>query len=176
MEATKGTGFLGMLKEMFTIPSNLYRVGLAVSAQLLSQWSGAGSITIYAQDLFSILGISGENESLLITAVFGIVKLTAAVICALFLVDVIGRKRSLLIGISLQAVSMLYVAGLLTAVPQLGTVPKYKPSEAQVGPSHGAVAMICEYCHCPVETVPPYLVSLWKRKIQGLAKSQGLLF
>lgn len=142
MEATKGTGFLGMLKEMFTIPSNLYRVGLAICAQLLSQWSGAGSITIYAQDLFSILGISGDNESLLITAVFGIVKLTAAVICALFLVDVIGRKRSLLIGISLQALSMLYVAGFLTAVPQLGIIPKYKLSEAQIGPSRGAVAMI----------------------------------
>lgn len=37
-------------------------------AQILSQWSGAGSITLYAPDLFKLLGIEGENYSLLVTA------------------------------------------------------------------------------------------------------------
>ncbi|CRK35262.1 hypothetical protein BN1723_018678, partial [Verticillium longisporum] len=102
LEATRGASFFGKIKEMFLVPSNLYRVYLTSMVQILSQWSGAGSITLYAPDLFEILGVTGQNESLLVTAVFGIVKFCAAIICALFLVDVIGRKRALLIGITLQ--------------------------------------------------------------------------
>jgi hypothetical protein len=136
LEATKGAGWFGPVKEMFLIPSNLYRVYLSSMVQFLSQWSGAGSITLYAVDLFTILGVTGQNESLLVTAVFGIVKLVAAVICALFLVDVIGRKRALLIGITLQAIAMIYVAAFLTAVPVLGV------DTASVGASRGAIFMI----------------------------------
>lgn len=66
----------------------------------------------------------------------------AAVLCALFLVDVIGRKRALLLGISLQALSMLYVAGFLTAVPELGVQTGYKLTTEELGPSKGAIAMI----------------------------------
>jgi len=141
--AAANTGRLGILKEAFGNPSNLYRVSLAITAQILSQWSGAGSITLYAPDLFHLLGIPDTNTALLVTAVFGIVKLVAAVICALFLVDVVGRKRSLLLGITCQAVAMVYVAGFLTAVPQLGghgTAEKL--SGPQLAASKGAVAMI----------------------------------
>ncbi|KAK2594371.1 hypothetical protein QQS21_007931 [Conoideocrella luteorostrata] len=142
LEATRGVGFLGKLKEMFLNKSNLYRVYMATMVQLLSQWSGAGSITLYAPDLFKILGVGGEEEGLLVTAVFGIVKLVSALVCALFLVDVIGRKRALLTGITLQAISMIYVAAFLTAVPQLGTVKKFVLPQSQVGASRGAIAMI----------------------------------
>lgn len=142
MEATMGSGPLGVIKETFLIPSNLYRIYLALIAQVLSQWSGAGSITVYATDLFKLLGITGSNENLLVTAVFGIIKLTAAILCALFLVDVIGRKRALLLGIALQAISMIYIAGFLTAVPEIGTVDGYKIPANKKGASEGAIAMI----------------------------------
>lgn len=142
MEATMGSGWLGIIKETFMIPKNLYRLYLACMAQLLSQWSGAGSITLYAPDFFALLGITGNNESLLVTAVFGIVKLVAAVICALFLVDIIGRKRSLLLGITLQAISMIYVAAFLTDVPQMGIVDGFEVPTDKLGVSRGAIAMI----------------------------------
>ncbi|KAM7201573.1 quinate permease [Naviculisporaceae sp. PSN 640] len=142
MEATKGSGPLGILKEAFTIKSNLYRVGLTIGAQIMSQWSGAGSITLYAPDLFEILGVRGTNVKLLITGIFGIVKLVAAVLCALFLVDFIGRKRSLLIGITFQAISMIYVASFLTAVPGLDGSDAYQLSGSELAASRGAIAMI----------------------------------
>ncbi|KAL4966645.1 putative MFS quinate transporter [Aspergillus stella-maris] len=142
MEATMGLGWVGILKESFLVPENLYRFYLATGVQILSQWSGAGSITVYAPQLFSLLGIGGSEEGLLVTAVFGIVKLVAAVVCALFLVDVIGRKRALLIGITLQAISMIYIAGFLTAVPQLGVDDSFTLSSGLKGPSRGAIAMI----------------------------------
>ncbi|OAA69914.1 Sugar/inositol transporter [Akanthomyces lecanii RCEF 1005] len=142
MEATRGVGFFGMVKEMFLDKSNLYRVYLATMVQLLSQWSGAGSITLYSNDLFALVGITGKQEGLLVTAVFGIVKLIAAMACALFLVDVIGRKRSLLLGITLQSISMIYVASFLTSVPQLGVVKGYVVPEKDAAASRGAIAMI----------------------------------
>lgn len=142
MEATMGSGPIGVIKETFLVPSNLYRVYLTFMAQLLSQWSGAGSITVYAPDLFELLGVTGKNEGLLVTAVFGIIKLIAAVLCALFLVDVIGRKRALLLGITLQGIAMVYIAGFLTAVPEMGVVDGFVLPKHQKGPSEGAIAMI----------------------------------
>lgn len=137
-----GSGAMGVIKETFLVPSNLYRVYLTFMAQLLSQWSGAGSITVYAPDLFKLLGVTGNNESLLVTAVFGIIKLVAAILCALFLVDVIGRKRALLLGITLQAIAMIYIAGFLTSVPEMGVDESYKVPADKKSASEGAIAMI----------------------------------
>lgn len=142
LEATKGIGWWGKVKEVFTVPSNLYRFYLATMVQILSQWSGAGSITVYAPDLFKLLGVTGNEESLLVTAVFGLVKFAAAIICALFLVDVIGRKRSLLIGITFQSLSILYIAAFLTAVPELGVEDNFILPNSDKGASRGAIAMI----------------------------------
>jgi hypothetical protein len=92
------------------MPNSFYRIYLRLFSQLLSQQSRAQSITVYAPVFFAFLGTEGQDEKLFATAMFGIVKFIAAIICALSLVDVIGRKRSLGIGIGLQALSMCYVA------------------------------------------------------------------
>lgn len=135
-EATLGQGWLGILKEMFLMP----RIYLGLFSQLLSQWSGAQSITIYAPEFFALLGTEGQNEKLFATAIFGVVKFVAAIICALFLVDVIGRKRSLGIGIALQALSMCYIAAYLTAVPTLAVGETFTSSQKHA--STGAIVMI----------------------------------
>lgn len=139
-EATLGQGWLGYLKEMFLMPNNLYRIYIGLGSQLMSQWSGAQSITIYAPDFFALLGTTGQNEKLFATAIFGVVKFVAAITCALFLVDILGRKRSLGIGIGLQAVSMLYIAIFLTVVPQLDEDGVFTPSQKHA--STGAIVMI----------------------------------
>jgi hypothetical protein len=141
-EATTGSGAIGVITEAILIPSNFYRVYLTFMAQVLAQWSGAGSITIYAPDLFKLLGVTGNNESLLVSAIFGIIKLVAAIVCALFLVDVIGRKRALLLGIALQAISMIYIASFLTATPELGVISGFKLPTSKKATSEGAIAMI----------------------------------
>lgn len=142
MEATMGAGWLGAVKETFLVRGNLYRLYLTCMAQILSQWSGAGSITLYAPDLFKLLGITGKSEGLLVTGIFGIVKLVAAVACALFLVDVIGRKRALLAGITLQAISMIYIASFLSSVPDLGVDPDYTLPGSKDSVSRGAIVMM----------------------------------
>src|SRR6266487_1710658 len=42
-EATSGVGFLGPIKELFVLPSTLYRMMLGIMSPLLGQWSGANS-------------------------------------------------------------------------------------------------------------------------------------
>lgn len=140
-EATLGMGWKGMLREIFTIRRNSYRLLLTNLAQLLACWSGGSSMTVYAPDLFAIVGITGEEQSLLSTAIFGVVKFVAAVVCALFLVDTVGRKRSLVIGITLQTIAMFYIAIFLNLVP-IANNPGYQPSPSGARASTAAIAMI----------------------------------
>jgi hypothetical protein len=130
-----------MVREIFCIKRNSYRLLLTNLAQLLACYSGGSSITVYAHDLFQIVGITGQNASLLGTAIFGVVKFIAAVVCALFLVDTLGRKRSLIIGIALQTVAMLYVAVFLNIVP-IAKIDGYEPTASESKASTGAIAMI----------------------------------
>jgi sugar porter (SP) family MFS transporter len=115
--ATYGLGWKGNIKEIFCDRSNFYRLYLGFGTQLLGQWSGANCITIYATQFISIVGIQGQDKKLVATAVMGLVKLIAAMICAFFLVDTIGRKRSMYIGNTVQAFSLMYIAIFLTIKP-----------------------------------------------------------
>lgn len=119
-EATMGTSWLGPIRELFTIKSNRYRIMLSLMSQILGQWSGANSITIYAPEYFAMMGTTGSNEKLFATAIFGVVKFVSALICALFLIDFIGRKRSLMSGITLQLIAMLYMALFLVIDSNVG--------------------------------------------------------
>ncbi|RJE18878.1 MFS quinate transporter, partial [Aspergillus sclerotialis] len=116
-ESTRGPSFLGKCKELVTIPANRYRFMLGVMSQLLGQWSGASAITIYANSFFAALGKTGQSEKLFATCILGVVKFCSAYICAFFLIDFIGRRRSLYIGLTLQTLSICYVAIYLAQVP-----------------------------------------------------------
>jgi MFS family permease len=141
LEASKGVSFFGKIKELLTIRTNLYCLYLASVVQILGQWSGAGSVTVYATDLFQLLGVTNKNTNLLLTSLFGVVKLFAAISCAFFLIEVIGRKRSLMLGMTLQTISMIYVAAFLTAYPRVGDEGYDLPGSAS-NSARGAIAMI----------------------------------
>ena len=84
--------------------------------------------------------MSSSFGRLFATAIFGVVKFVASIMCALFLVDMIGCKRSLSIEIALQAVSMCYIAAFLTAVPNIDENTEFTPS--QKAASTGGIVMI----------------------------------
>lgn len=141
LEATRGTTWFGPVRELFTVKANRYRLMLSVFSQLLGQWSGASSITIYAPEYFEMVGVSGSEEGLFATAVFGIVKFCSALICALFLIDYIGRKRSLMSGITLQFIAMLYMAIFLVVDTSVGD-ENAPQSSSQKAAAKGALVMI----------------------------------
>ncbi|CAG8254685.1 unnamed protein product [Penicillium salamii] len=141
MEATSGMGWKGLFKEILGIKRNSYRLFLTNLAQNMACWSGGSAITVYAPDLFTLVGITGQEQSLFSTVVFGVVKFVAAIICALFLVDMAGRKRSLIIGIVLQTIAMFYIAIFLNLVP-IANNPGFTPNETQNRASTAAIAFI----------------------------------
>ncbi|CAI7604184.1 unnamed protein product [Penicillium pancosmium] len=109
-EATHGVSRWGKIRELLLVPANRYRLMLGFMSQVLGQWSGANSITIYATEFFGVLGKSGQSEKLFASCILGVVKLVSAYICAFFLIDFVGRRRSLYMGISLQTLSLTYIA------------------------------------------------------------------
>ncbi|KAF7196455.1 putative quinate permease [Pseudocercospora fuligena] len=139
-EATHGTKWYGVIRELIGSSANRYRLMLSVMSQLLGQWSGANSITIYAPEYFEMVGQTGQNEKLFATAIFGIVKFVSALLCAIFLIDFVGRKRSLMIGITLQFIAMLYMAGFLLADTNVDEVDGQTGSEKRA--ATGAIVMI----------------------------------
>lgn len=117
-EAVEGASIFSLVKEFFVVKANRYRF-FVVSAgtQLLGQWSGANAITIYAPELFAVAGIKGI-EKLKMTAVLGVVKFTSAYLGAFFVIDILGRRMALYMGIILQLVCVLYFAIFMTIVPE----------------------------------------------------------
>ena len=140
-EASMGAGRLGLVRELFSSKANLYRLHLSILSQLLSQWSGASSITIYAPQYFAMMGTTGQNEKLFATAIFGLVKLISSILCALVLIDFLGRKRSLFSGITLQLFSMLYMAIFLVIDRSVAEKGSHQ-SPSQKRAATGAIVMI----------------------------------
>lgn len=126
-EATRGgESWRSYFQEMFMKPDNLYIILVAMAAQMFAFWSGSQTITVYAPDFFSILGKKSQDTKLVLTALLGTTKVVSGFVCALFLVEAIGRKRSLGIGILLQTISTLYIATYLSIVGDDVTTPSRK--------------------------------------------------
>ncbi|RAK80805.1 putative transporter [Aspergillus fijiensis CBS 313.89] len=138
MESTSNAGLLDLLKETFVPVENRRRFFLIFMATLFSQWSGANAITQYLPSIFAYLGISGDETTFLTTGIYGIVKFTSTVFFALFMVDILGRRRSLLAGIGLQLTTLVFVAAYLGATQTMSTAE----IRASAGASRASTAAI----------------------------------
>ncbi|KAL6451769.1 qutD Probable quinate permease [Candida maltosa Xu316] len=117
-ESVKNSSMISNLKALVTNKSVAYRFFIiSCGAQLLGQWSGSSAVTIYASELFSIVGVTGV-DTLKMSAVLGVVKFVSAYLAAFFIIDVLGRKKSLYTGLTMQLLCILYYAIFLTIVPE----------------------------------------------------------
>ncbi|CAK7895519.1 high-affinity hexose transporter Hxt7p [[Candida] anglica] len=117
-EQTSGNTILGNFREIIMTKSIRYPFfAVCCMSQLLGQWSGANAITIYSPELMALAGAAG-TEKLKMTAVLGVVKFISAYLSAFFIIDFLGRRRALYIGITVQLISILYFAIFLTIVPE----------------------------------------------------------
>ncbi|GME75521.1 unnamed protein product [Ambrosiozyma monospora] len=140
-EAMKNVSLWGTFKEMFTVYSVRYRMLLCLSIQMLAQWSGANAVTIYATDFFALVGKTSKADNMMMTAVSGVVKFVSAYLAAFFLIDLLGRRKSLYIGIIFQLICLLYFALFLNICPQ--AVDDFKSlTSVQVAASRGALAAL----------------------------------
>ncbi|KAL4882270.1 general substrate transporter [Aspergillus karnatakaensis] len=99
----------GLRWKELNLPANRYRIFIAITIQMSAQCTGNTSLAYYAPQIFGAVGTS-ENDTLLITGFFGVVKVVACGIFVLFLVERIGRKWSLAIGAFMMGALMLIVA------------------------------------------------------------------
>ncbi|KAK1536633.1 uncharacterized protein CCOS01_01953 [Colletotrichum costaricense] len=109
LEIVSGASVFDLAKETWSDMPNRRRFVLMFLAHLFSQWSGANAITQYSPSIFGYLGIQGEEGRLLATGVYAIVKFVSVLIFSVFVIDFIGRRRSLLTGICLQITTLLFV-------------------------------------------------------------------
>jgi hypothetical protein len=96
----------------------------------------------------------------LATGLYGIVKFVFTILCAVFIIDFIGRRRSLMTGICMQIVTLVYVGAYL------GATNGRSASSISSDPSAEAaskVAIVSIYFHAVAWSIGwfsiPYLVS-----------------
>jgi sugar porter (SP) family MFS transporter len=104
-----------LIKETLGVVENRRRFWLMFLAHLFGQWSGANAITQYSPTILGYLGITGTETKFLTTGIYGIVKFVSVVLFAFFIVDFIGRRRSLITGICLQISTLVFIGAYLGA-------------------------------------------------------------
>ncbi|KAF3011184.1 hypothetical protein E8E13_011575 [Curvularia kusanoi] len=160
IEAVAGASTLDLLKETFTVTEYRRRFILMFSCHLFSQWSGANAITQYSPTIFGYLGIQGEESRFLATGLYAIVKFVSVLLFSIFVIDFIGRRRSLMLGITLQILTLAFI-GTYLGVTNGESVAMIKASASATSASKVAIAAI--YIHAVAWSIGwfsiPYLVS-----------------
>ncbi|KAJ5758090.1 uncharacterized protein N7511_006784 [Penicillium nucicola] len=178
-ESVGSTGMWDLAKETFIPVENRRRFFLIFMATLFSQWSGANAITQYSPTIFGYLGIDGDESKFLATGIYAVVKFVSTLAFALFIVDFVGRRRSLMAGIALQLVTLVYVGGYLGGTKDMtasyiSTAPNV--SRASTG------AIVAIYFHAVAWSIGwfsiPYLVGseIFPTKIRSFNMSISMGF
>lgn len=126
----------GLTWKELLLPSNRYKVFVAITMQLCVQLTGNTSLAYYAPQIFTSVGAGSQTA--LITGCFGIVKVVAVTTFCLFVVGRIGRKTAFMGGAAAMGTFMLIIAII---------VDKFPPGQATGVISHpGIAAVIMVYC------------------------------
>ncbi|KAF5003946.1 hypothetical protein FDECE_9535 [Fusarium decemcellulare] len=160
IEIVSGANTFDLIKETFTDISNRRRFILMFACHVFGQWSGANAITQYSPTIFGYLGIEGTEARFLATGCYAILKFVSVLIFSVFVIDFIGRRRSLMTGIMLQIVTLAFVGGYLN-VTNGWSPERIESSSSAMAASRAAIAAI--YLHAIAWSIGwfsiPYLVS-----------------
>ncbi|KAI8306859.1 hypothetical protein K4K61_004114 [Colletotrichum sp. SAR11_59] len=182
-------GYLSIMKETFMVRSNLRRVQLTIVAYILAQFSGANSVsnliltgqprlligTFRLPTIFQRSSVTLEfraGAKVYSSGLYAVAKMICCLVASLVFVDVLGRRKSLMIGITIQAACHAYLSGYLKYFTK-------DPDSVPKGASDAAIGII--YIHAlgwavGLYTLPYLFVAeLWLNRIRsfGGALSQG---
>lgn len=116
------SSWTGIVRETFLVKANLRRVQMAFMAYALAQLSGANAVTSYLVQIFTILGMGGDvKRQLFLSSMYSLAKFFFTIISSFFIIDALGRRKSLFIGITAQIASHLYL-GIFIKYKQAGDV------------------------------------------------------
>ncbi|PSS05327.1 MFS sugar transporter-like protein [Coniella lustricola] len=114
METREREGF--ELKELVLQRDNFKRVFAAFAIFLAQQATGATAFAYFGPQYFKLLVGSG-NKDLLLTAIFGVVKVLACGIFVLFVSERVGRRNVLIAGAAVMAACQITTAAVDKARP-----------------------------------------------------------
>lgn len=121
-----------IVKDTFTVRANIRRVQQSLISYGLAQLSGANQITSYLVPIMKIIGVSTSREhQLFLSGMYGVAKLGSVLLASFILIDTLGRRNSLFIGISCQILADVYI-GVYVKYSQQGSVP-HAASQAALG-------------------------------------------
>lgn len=104
-------------RELLTGP-NVRRLLLAFGLFLSQQSTGATALAYFGPQFFSLLvGPSNSSIPLLLTGIFGAIKVSACLFFLLFISDRFGRRPLLLSGAAAMSICMLATAAVLKSHP-----------------------------------------------------------
>lgn len=111
---SSGSHTMNVLREAFTVPSNLRRIQQAFISYALAQLSGANSVTAYFVPILTLMGVGGgTTRNLFLTGMYSMAKFFFTLIASFFFIDALGRRKSLFVGIILQMLSDVYIGVFL---------------------------------------------------------------
>ncbi|EUC61117.1 sugar porter (SP) family MFS transporter [Rhizoctonia solani AG-3 Rhs1AP] len=111
-------GLTAKLKELGK-PGIRNRLGIGMCIMMCQNLTGL--FQYYSPTIFSSIGITGTSNSLFATGIYGVVKMVATLIALVWLVDRIGRRKPLIVGALVGALSMYYIAGFIAVAKPSGT-------------------------------------------------------
>ncbi|KAK9465760.1 quinate permease [Lipomyces arxii] len=171
LEAVGTKSAFALMQEVYKTPSIRRRYLLSVSLQIFQQTTGTNAINYYASSIFASVGVSGTSQSLFTTGIYGIVKVVTTAVYVLFIVDRVGRRKPLMAGSIIQAISLLYLAIFVK-------VKNPQPHDAMSGGGYVAVLFIYIYAFgwsfglSPI----PWLVAseIFPTRVRGFCMSSTL--
>ncbi|ERS97291.1 uncharacterized protein SPSK_02437 [Sporothrix schenckii 1099-18] len=161
-----------IVKDTFGVGANLRRVQQCLVSYLLAQLSGASQITSYLVPIMTLLGVAGSTEDkLFLSGLYGVAKLASVLLASFCLVDTLGRRHSLFLGIALQIVSDVYI-GVYLKYSQAGPVP-HAASQAALG-----FLYIHAFGYCIGLFLLPYVfgAELWPDHLRTFGGALGQTF
>jgi sugar porter (SP) family MFS transporter len=105
----------GLTWKELMLPSNRYRMFVAITIQLCAQLTGNTSLAYYAPQIFSTIGAG--NKVLFITGFFGIAKMFGVLTFLIFFVEGFGRRKPFMVGAFAMGSFMLIIAILVATNP-----------------------------------------------------------
>ncbi|KAF4930548.1 Quinate permease [Colletotrichum fructicola] len=159
-------------KETFTVSANLRRLQQTLVSYAMAQMSGANSVTSYFIPIMKIIGVEGGvGNTLFLSGMYGFSKLMFSLISSFFFIDLLGRRKSLFIGITCQMLSHIYI-GAFVKVHQEGQVSQ-SASEAAI-----AAIFVHAFGYAVGLFILPYVFGgeLWPTRIRSFGGAVGQTF
>ncbi|KAK4495607.1 hypothetical protein PRZ48_012875 [Zasmidium cellare] len=165
-------GIKMVVKEMFTVKANLRRLQQILILYMLPQLSGGNSFTNYFIPIVKIVGAwHNATHGIFLNALYGTAKFVFSLIASFLLIDVIGRRGSLFLGVTIQLIADIYLA-VYTKVNLDGGASR--------GASEGALAFVFiqAFGYTTGLLTLPYVLGseIWPNRVRSLGAALSQTF